>query len=232
MTYAVASLLVPLAIAAAVRAAPWALVVAGVALVPTLLLPISAAVPDARIERARGRAPLAKVLPFALIVSCFVVAEVSVSVWLVLYAKRHTAYPGEVLLAGFFLGMGAARGLGSAFLRADRVRAAIVGGALASAALVLLGLHVDAAFLAFMGLTVGILFPATISALTHELAPEHHGPAIGIVSGAYSAALGAAHFLIGRVSDVRGLGTALHLSPACALAGVAIFAFETRRREP
>ncbi|MEZ0231109.1 MAG: sugar MFS transporter [Planctomycetota bacterium] len=241
VTYAVASLIVPLAIDAAAKLARWPFVLGAVALVPLALLPASISVPDpekpadekAAEKAARAKAPLGVVVPYALVVSCFVVAEVAVSVWIVLYAARvKSPWPGPVLLAGFFVGLGAARALGGALLRAEMLRPVIAAAALLTAGLVLLGLHVDALFLSFAGLTAGILFPATVTALTLELAPEHHGPAIGVVSGAYSAALGGAHALIGKISDARGLEVALHVSPICALAGVAVFLFHTRRRNP
>jgi fucose permease len=231
VTYAVASLLVPLAIRWSLSWAPWWHILAAVASVPAGLLPLSFFVPDARVERGKKtRGPLGVVLPYAFVLSLFVVAEVSISVWLVLYANRTSSYRGELLLAGFFVCMGVARALGGTFLRAHRVRPAIVVCALASAAVVLLGLDLDAAFLPFEGLTVGILFPATVSALTGELVPEQHGPAIGFVSGAYSLALAGAHALVGHLSDTVSLRAALHLSPACAVLGVAIFLVHGRRR--
>jgi fucose permease len=230
VTYALASLIAPLAIAWAADRAPWHAVLLGAALVPAALLPLSFRVPEERVERTRGAAPFAVVAPFALVVSLFVVAEVTVSMWLVLYATRSGEASGERLLALFFVGMGVARGLGSRMLLTTRVRAAIVLGALASAATVLLGLHVSAFFLALEGLTVGILFPATISALAAELAPEMHGPAIGVVSGIYSAALAGTHALVGWVSDGHGLKVALHVSPICAVAGVVVFLVHGSRR--
>ncbi len=231
VTYAVASLLVPLVICWALGWASWWHVLAGVALVPAGLLPISLVVPDVRVDPGKKtRAPLGVVLPYAFVLSLFVVAEVSISVWLVLYANRCSSYRGEYLLAGFFVCMGVARALGGRFLASHRVQPAIVVGALASAAVVLLGLDLDAAFLPFEGLTVGILFPATVSALTGELLPEQHGPAIGFVSGAYSLALAGAHALVGQISDTWNLKVALHVSPICAVLGVAIFLVHGRRR--
>lgn len=235
VTYAVASLIVPLAIAALARKVLWPWVLGAVAIVPFALLPASVVVPDPEkiVEEKRARVPLRVVLPYALAVSCFVVAEVAVSVWVVLYAQRvKSPWPGPTLLAGFFVGLGTARVLGGVLLRSELLRPVIATAGLLTAAVVLLGLHVDAAFLSFAGLTAGILFPATVSALTLELGPEHHGPAIGIVTGAYSAALGGAHALIGKISDVRDLETALHLSPVCAITGVVVFLVHARRGNP
>jgi fucose permease len=240
VTYAAASILVPVIVGRAALAWPWPRVILGAALVPLALLPISLLVPRVRPAPGAGPAPasgerfhLGTILVYALAVSLFVVAEVSISAWLCLYAERATDYSSAtrpLLLAGFFLGLGTARALGGTFLRTEHVRRAIALAAVATAAAALLGLHVDALFLPVTGLGAGLLFPTTISALTLELPRAQHAMAIAIVTAAYSLALALSHASLGFLSDRYGIAAALHVSPACALLGIGVLgAFAWRR---
>lgn len=235
ITYALASLGVPLILSPAMTQWPWYVVFATVAFVPMALLPLSVGVPfvapHGPLERkhaAGGGGAITAV--HAAAISCFVVAEVSVSAWILLFAERTTTYGPEtraLLLAGFFVGMATARFLGGILLRAHDVRPAIALAAIATIVVALLGLHVHPALLSLVGLTSGILFPTTISALCHELpqGPEglaQQGMAIGIVAGAYSAVLAVAHLAIGGLVDVAGVDLALHVGPACELLGIVL----------
>jgi len=99
------------------------------------------------------------------------------------------------------------------------VRPAIAVAAIATAIMGLLGLHVHPAFFSLAGLTTGIVFPASMSSLCHELPLEQHGMAIGIVTGVYNAVLAVAHLAIGALVDSVGVDLALHVGPACAVLG-------------
>ncbi|MBI3725826.1 MFS transporter [bacterium] len=172
------------------------------------------------------------IVGYSLALSLFVVAEVTVSCWLQLHAEKNTDYEKRTcaaLVSAFFVGLGAARVLGGAFLGEKHAARAALLGAGASAICVLLGLHVHVVFLSLEGFTIGIVFPAAMAALTLELPRSLHGRAIGVVSASYSTALALAHFLVGRASDAYGTRVALHVSPACALLGVVVLAL-TRAR--
>jgi predicted MFS family arabinose efflux permease len=141
------------------------------------------------------------------------------------HLKERTTYSADArpyLISAFFVALGLVRALGGALLRPDRVRGAIVVSALGTAAIGLAGLHVDAALLPLAGFTAGLLFPACVFELTTRLLPEDHGRAIGIVSGTYSFALALSHATVGLIADRAHLGVALHVSPLCALIGIAV----------
>ena len=232
VTYAAASILVPVIVGRAALSWPWPRVIACAALVPLALLPFSLLVPRARPARGAdpGRRPgerlhLRKILLYGLAVSLFVVAEVSISAWLCLYAERATSYSSAtrpLLLAGFFLGLGTARALGGMLLRTEHVRRTIALAAVATAATGLLGLHVDALFLRRRG-SRRVSFSRRRSRRSRS---SSRGPSTPLRSRSSRRPTASRSPCRTRRSDssriLFGIGAALHVSPIAALLGIAV----------
>lgn len=158
-------------------------------------------------------------LYFALIATFYVIAEISISTRLALYARRDWGYDidaANLLLTLYFIGLFLGR-LVSALVRLPWRSYHIL---FASSALGMvsyaLGLLVHPAWMALAGLFLSVFYPFLMSLISEE-----HEAISGYVTSwcitLQAFGIMAMHFLLGWLADDFGLGVALWLGPIMLL---------------
>lgn len=232
--YGLASLLAPLLVSG-VRWLHWhwslafAVLALGPLIITFLSLRKSIDVPAAA-RPVRSEGDWQKSLWAATMLSAYVAAEILISTRLVLFARRDHAYSADaanLLLGTFFLMLFVGR-LGFALYETPwRTRQILWVSAASTLLLLVLGILTSPWFLALSGLSMSVFYPTAMSLLAEELSEQVQQATSWCVAGS-SLFLIVMHPLVGRLSDLYGLGFALWIGPLM-LGVVMVFLLFPRR---
>jgi MFS transporter, FHS family, glucose/mannose:H+ symporter len=174
--------------------------------------PIVAALTGERLARARRLG-----LYFALIGTFYVVAEISISSRLALFARRDWGYDTDAanwLLAIYFLGMFIGRFVSAVFQLPWKTYSILVFAAVLGLVTYALGLTVHPTWMAIAGLFLSVFYPYLISLISEEQ-EEISGYITSWCITVQSFGIMAMHLILGKTADLFGLGRALWLGPFC-----------------
>jgi FHS family glucose/mannose:H+ symporter-like MFS transporter len=169
---------------------------------------------------------------YGLLCMCYVVAEVTISSRLPLYARREAGYSianANTLLALFYLGLFVGRvtfAVARVPWRSSTVLAVSAGTGLLCC---ILGLTGDAAWLAAAGLCFSVFYPAAMALIGDTHGAD--GSMLYVTSWCITlqaVGLMAMHLGVGYVSDVSGLGRALWVGPTALASTLVLLAVRAR----
>jgi fucose permease len=166
----------------------------------------------------------------ALMLSLYVIAEISISSRLVLFARRDAGFSIEnsnLLLSGFFLSLFFGRLLFTVVhFHLSHIR--LLGiSAIASFLFFILGLFFNPIWLAVCGFTMSWFYPTAIAMISDEMADESARATSWCVT-MQSLGLMLMHFMMGVLSDRVGLRIALCIGPVCLVLVFALLALRRR----
>jgi len=178
-------------------------------------------------DRARARRVG---LYYALIGTFYVVAEISISTRLALYARRDWAYEvdaANLLLVVYFVGLFLGR-LASALVRLPwRSYHILVASAVCGLVAYSLGLLFHPLWMAVSGLFLSVFYPCMLALISEEQ-EEISGYVTSWCITLQSFGIMAMHFLLGRLADDFGLGRALWLGPLTLLSVLLCLSLKSR----
>jgi fucose permease len=242
--YGIASLLSPLLITVLyLEGMSWRAVLMGGALTPVgvllLIFYFRKASPKATTnfnselrstQRSRKTA-----LFFATLLTCYVIAEISLSTRLALFARREAGFSVEsanALLTFFFVGIFVGRFLVAAVKLRLESRTVLILSASSGLLTYSLGLLGDPRWLGLCGFALSVFYPCAIALINDECG-ENGGYVTSWCITLQSLGLMLMHFAIGRLSDSFGLRAALWIGPICLGATlVGLFWMRSRARNP
>jgi fucose permease len=161
---------------------------------------------------------------FGTLGAFYVVAEISISTRLVLFARREWAYEIDAangLLSLFFLGLFVGRFAAALFRFPWRSSSILKVSAVVGLVFYILGITVHPSWLALAGIPLSVFYPCMI-AMVNEEQRAHAGYITSWCITLQSFGVMVMHFVLGGLTDVFGLRGALWTGPL-VLALVLIF---------
>lgn len=169
-------------------------------------------------------------LYYALIGTFYVVAEISISTRLALYARRDWSYEidaANLLLVVYFVGLFIGRLVSALVHLPWRSYNILVTSAALGLISYSLGLLVHPVWMAICGFFLSVFYPCMVA-----LIAEEHEEISGYVTSwcitLQSFGIMAMHFLLGRLADDFGLGRALWLGPLTLLSVLVCLSLHSR----
>lgn len=170
---------------------------------------------SAEAHRAKRKKNLRPQIFLATMLSFTVAAEILVSSRLALYMRRVWDFDLEqssLYVTYFFVGLLAGRFLFALVHFRASVRLQLTGSALLTAACFFAGIYLHPFFLVLTGFTVGPFYPLSISLISSEF-PEDLDAAVSYMMATDSLMLVVMHLLVGKMSDVWGIESAMFTGP-------------------
>ncbi len=224
--YGIASLISPLLITAFyLQGFSWRVVLASGALAPVAVLMLifyfrKASFhlkTEATQEVLSPKRSRTTALFFATLLTCYVIAEISLSTRLALLVRREAGYSVEsanALLTFFFVGIFVGRFLIAAVKFQVTNRVVLILSATSGLLTYSLGLVGDPRWLGLCGFALSVFYPCAIALINDECG-ENGGYVTSWCITLQSLGLMLMHFAIGRLSDSFGLRNALWIGPIC-----------------
>jgi MFS transporter, FHS family, glucose/mannose:H+ symporter len=171
--------------------------------------------PDKQLLRNR---PWGPVMYYGAIISLYVVAELTISTRLVLFARRECGYSVEqanLLLSGFFLTLFLGRLYFALFKIPLRNRVILRWSAATGLVCFALGILVNPLWLSLAGLAFSLFYPGAIAYINDEMPAPQAAFVTSWGVTIQNLALVFMQFILGELTDRFSLGKALWLGPVC-----------------
>lgn len=159
---------------------------------------------------------------FAFFLSCYVAAELCVSLWLVLFITRlggYSSMEAAGFLTLFFVGMTLSRLLGGIFLKNRWNRSVLIISSVTGFFSILLGIYHHPFWLSLFAFFGGPIFPVGMSELGIEI-PHEVEAATGWVITLLFVAISLSQTAMGWGSDLFSVQVAMHFPAALLLIGL------------
>ncbi len=170
---------------------------------------------ESRTVEPGAKAPWTLGLFFGAIGACYVIAEISVSTRLVLFARRDWGYEvdaANTLLSLYFLGLFVGRFAAAVFRLPWRSSSILKVSTVVGLVFYVLGITVHPAWLALTGIALSVFYPCMI-AMVNEEHRAHSGYITSWCITLQSFGVMVMHFALGGLTDAFGLGIALWMGP-------------------